>query len=100
MAQVQIIFWREFPAQVQAKDESGTVRLPLPERFQQAIDAAAMNAGITGTDAYLDDWQHGGWEDHPGSAQQAAEAVHAQVVADYPPKRLAEMVREAGGVDS
>jgi hypothetical protein len=99
MAQVQIIFWQEFPAQVQARDESGTVRLPLPERFQQAIDAAAMNTGLTGTDAYLDDWHHGGWQDHPGSAQQAAEAVHAQIVADYPPKRLAAMVRAAAKQD-
>jgi hypothetical protein len=96
MAQVQIIYWQDFPAQVQAKDEGGTVRLPLPERFQQAIDAAAMSGGLTGTDAYLDDWQHGGWEEHPGSAQEAAEAVRDQIIADYPPKRLAEMVRGAG----
>ena len=29
----------------------------LAPRFQEAIDAAAMRAGLTGTDAYLEEWR-------------------------------------------
>jgi hypothetical protein len=98
VAQVQIIYWGDFPAQVQARDDDGaTVLLPLPERFQRAIDAAAMKASATGTDAYLDGWRRGGWTNYPGPVQEAAEIVRGEIVSDYPPKRLAELVRAANG---
>jgi hypothetical protein len=98
VAQVQIIYWGDFPAQVQARDDDGaTVFLPLPERFQRAIDAAAMKASAAGADAYLDGWRRGGWTDRPGTVQEAAETVRGEIVSEYPPKRLAELVRAANG---
>lgn len=32
-------------------------RVQLSERFQEAIDAAAMKAGLHGTDGYLGEWR-------------------------------------------
>jgi hypothetical protein len=97
VARVQIIYWGDFPAQVQARDNGSNVSLPLPERFQQAIDAAAMKAGATDPDAYLDGWRHGGWAERPGTAQEAAEAVRGEIISAYPPQRLAQLVHAANG---
>jgi hypothetical protein len=52
-----VIWWRDIPAQVTAKEGRTTARAQLPERFQEAIDAAAMRAGLIGTDAYLAEWR-------------------------------------------
>lgn len=40
-----------------ATDGERTARAQLSERFQKAIDAAAMKAGLVGSDAYLDEWR-------------------------------------------
>ena len=39
-----------------AKEGRRTAREQLDDRFQEAIDAAAMRAGLIGTDAYLAEW--------------------------------------------
>ena len=57
MPELTVIWWRDIPAQVTAKDGRRSARAQLPERFQEAIDAAAMRAGLIGTDAYLAEWR-------------------------------------------
>ena len=52
-----MIWWRDIPAQVTAKEGRVSARAQLSERFQEAIDAAAMRAGLIGTDAYLAEWR-------------------------------------------
>ena len=52
-----MIWWRDIPAQVTAKEGRRSARAQLPERFQEAIDAAAMRGGLIGTDAYLAEWR-------------------------------------------
>jgi len=57
MAELTVITWRDIPAQVVARGEGGvSARTLLPERFQEAIDAAAMVAGLTGSDDYGVHW--------------------------------------------
>ncbi len=57
MAELIVIYWRDIPAQVTAKGEGGAARAELSPRFQKAIDAAAMKAGLVGSDAYLEEWR-------------------------------------------
>ncbi len=59
MASVQILYWKDIPVQVRARDEKGRASLPMPDRFQVAVDQAAMLAGLTGSDAYTElyEWQ-------------------------------------------
>ncbi len=58
MADLTVIWWRDIPAQVIAKaGRRDATKAELPERFQEAIDAAAMRAGLIGTDAYLEEWR-------------------------------------------
>ena len=56
MAAIVIVYWRDIPAQVVVETggrgrRGGGVKRELAPRFAQAIDAAAMRVGATGTDA-------------------------------------------------
>jgi hypothetical protein len=57
MPELTVIWWRDIPAQVTAKEGRSRASVSLEQRFQEAIDAAAMRAGLIGTDAYLEEWR-------------------------------------------
>ncbi len=94
-ASLTVIYWRDIPAQVQGRRGRERHSVALPERFQQAIDRAAMRAGLEGADAYLDAWRR---EARPCGEDLAAEAAAAaaQLDADYPADRLARLVDDHG----
>jgi len=64
-------------------DGDGTVRRPLSPRFQALIDAVAMRAGATETEAYLEGWAESGETERPGAAADVAEAVAAELEARF-----------------
>lgn len=80
--------WRDLPSLVVARDGTDVTKSPLAPRFQEAIDEAAMRLGMAGSDAYLEQWQHGEWQ----SAEGAPDAVVAEVAErldnDYDDARL------------
>ena len=57
MAKLITVFWRDIPSQVMVRKGRQTVRLRLAQRFQDAIDRAAMRAGKGSSDAYLSEWR-------------------------------------------
>ena len=57
MPELTVIWWRDIPAQVTAREGKQRAAVELPARFQEAIDAAAMRAGLIGTDTYLEAWR-------------------------------------------
>lgn len=57
MPQLITIYWRDIPSQVLAKQGRKSAKVKLSERFQEAIDKAAMRAGRQGSEQYLDDWR-------------------------------------------
>lgn len=57
MAKLITVYWRDIPAQVTAKAGRKTAKIQLSDRFQEAIDMAAMRAGKGSTDEYLEDWR-------------------------------------------
>lgn len=93
MARYSIIYWKDIPAQVKARDEGGEISAVLPERFQQTIDAAAMAQNSAEEDAYLAGWRVGEEKNRPGGAQEVLEAVLTELDEAYPAKRLAEIAR-------
>ena len=56
MPELTVIWWRDIPAQVTAKEGRTRAARELSPRFQEAIDAAAMRAGLIGSDAYMEEW--------------------------------------------
>lgn len=97
MAEYQITYWRDFPALVTAREgRRNTAKVELSQRFQVAIDEAAMRLGLTGTDAYLEAWRRDGWQERPGAIDEVAAAVAAEVETAYSPERLRTMLRALG----
>ena len=96
MAQRFIVYWRDIPAQVIVRRGRASEKRELPERFIQAIDRAAMRAGLRESDAYLAQWRRG--EPEPCGDDMAAEAdaAFAVLVAAFDDARLAELVRNEG----
>ena len=98
MPELTVIWWRDIPAQVTAKAGRSSARAQLSERFQEAIDAAAMRAGLIGTDAYLAEWrreERACGEDLESEVAEEAEWLEAA----YPDDVLQRLVR-ADGRDS
>jgi Virulence factor len=93
--ELTVIYWREIPAQVTATGSGTSARTQLSDRFQRAIDAAAMKAGLVESDAYLDEWRR---ETRPCGddleAEVAAEVTRLE--ADYPRERLHVLTRAGG----
>ena len=56
MAQLTIVYWRDIPAQVIVKAGRQSAKRQLTERFEKAIDRAAMRANLRDTDSYLAEW--------------------------------------------
>lgn len=83
MASYQILYWHDIPVQIRAQDASGRVNFPLPPRFQTAIDQAAMEAGLSSDEAYTALFHWGPASERQGSAREVAEAVAAEIIAQY-----------------
>jgi Virulence factor len=75
VAKYQVLYWKDIPSVVEATDASGSAKVQLSDRFQALIDAVAMRLGMAGTDAYLDQWEHGDEQERGGSAREVADAV-------------------------
>jgi cvfA/B/C family virulence factor len=95
MATLTVIWWRDIPAQVVAGTGRGAARAQLADRFQEAIDAAAMRAGLIGTDAYLEEWRREARECGDDLAAEAAEEA-AWLEAAYTDDLLERLVRMNG----
>ncbi|MEL6680807.1 MAG: virulence factor, partial [Pseudomonadota bacterium] len=59
MPDVTVVYWRDIPAQVIVGKGRRGSKVPLPERFEQAIDRCAMKVGARDSDAYLSEWRKG-----------------------------------------
>ena len=82
MTRVQVLYWQEIPSLVRATAADGTqVSRQLPDWFQQEIDRVAMEQGLVGSDAYLEQWQWGAPEERDGAVNDVLDAVEAELSA-------------------
>ena len=98
MAQLIIISWRDIPAQVVVKRGRETAKVQLSQRFQEAVDRAAMRAGKGSSDAYLADWKRSSPRSCGDDLKAVADAEAAVLEARYSDEDLERMIR-AKGVD-
>ncbi len=95
MPELTVISWRDIPAQVTAGRGRSAVRVQLSERFQDAIDAAAMRAGLIGTDAYLEEWRREA-RACEGDLEAEVAATAERLELDYSDERLERLSRASG----
>jgi len=96
MAQVTIVYWRDIPAQVIAGKGRRGAKAVLPERFEQAIDRAAMKTGARDTDAYLAEWRKGDPYEVDASDADAAAAEVARLDTEFDTARLKALIDNNG----
>ncbi len=96
MPDVTVVFWRDIPAQViVGKGRRGSKR-PLEERFEQAIDRAAMKIGAEDTDSYLAEWRKAAAYVVEGEPDQIVEAEALRLEAEYDKDRIKALIANDG----
>jgi hypothetical protein len=97
-ASYQVIYWRDIPGQVTVRHGRQRQSQPLSPRFQEAIDAAAMRARATSTDAYLEDWRSSEWQplEGEGELQNLSKNLVEELETAYPPERLSGLIKNQG----
>ena len=96
MGTLSVIWWRDIPAQVVAKDARRSSKVVLHPRFQVAIDKAANRAGMRAYGDYIGEWRK--TQQRCGDDLEAeARAESDRLEAEYTKHRLAELI-QAGGV--
>lgn len=96
MPEVTIVYWRDIPAQViVGKGRRGSKR-QLPERFEQAIDRAAMKVGAQDTDAYLAEWRKAPAYEVEGDPDAVADAEAARLDSEYDQARIKALIANDG----
>lgn len=97
MAEEIIVYWRDIPTQVNFRRGRSKGKALLAERFQEAVDRAAMRAGMAGTDDYVEQWRRVSTSvDVAGDMNEAARAKVAELEAAFPDDVLDALV-SAGG---
>jgi hypothetical protein len=96
-ATLTVIWWRDIPAQVIAKDRREAHKVVLHPRFQVAIDKAAMRAGKRAASDYIEEWRREG-RACSSDLEAEANAEADRLETAYTQHRLAELI-QSGGVD-
>ena len=97
MAQLIVGYWRDIPAQVIAKKgRRDQVKIVLAERFEKAIDRAAMRGGARSTDDYLAEWRKADPVEVSDDLEAEARKVADALEAEFDEARLKELVEKGG----
>ncbi len=96
MPEVTVVYWRDMPAQVIVGKGRRSAKALLPERFEQAIDRAAMRTGATDTDDYIDGFCKGASYTIDGVREEIARAEAGRIDAEYGPERLKTLIENDG----
>jgi hypothetical protein len=97
MATLTVIWWRDIPAQVIARDGRRSSKAVLHPRFQVAIDKAASRAGKRAYNDYIEEWRK--------LARACGDDIESEVTAElerlettYDKHHLAALI-QSGGVE-
>ena len=95
MASLTVIWWRDIPAQVLAREGRRASKVQLHPRFQVAIDKAANRAGKREYNAYIAEWHK--------TQRPCGDDVEAEVTTEaerleneYTKHHLAELIQSGG----
>lgn len=99
MPEVTIVYWRDIPAQVIVGSGRRASKMPLPERFEMAIDRCAMRAGARDSDAYLAEWRKGEPYLVEGEAADVASGEAARLEEEFSVDAIKALIENEGWAD-
>mgnify|MGYP002176437915 CR=1 FL=1 len=91
MADVIVVYWRDIPAQVIVGKGRKAAKVQLPERFEQAIDRAAMKIGAEDTDSYLAEWRKAPAYEVEGEQADVAQSEANRIDAEYDQTKIKQV---------
>ena len=81
--QVRVLYWQEIPSLIRVTSDDGTqVSRQLPDWYQQEIDRVAMEQGLVGSDAYLEQFEWHNLEPRDGAPNDVLDAVETELTAE------------------
>jgi 5-methyltetrahydrofolate--homocysteine methyltransferase len=80
----QVLFWQDLPSAVKAWDDFSEVKVDLPHRFAERIDAQAQKLGLAKGDDYINQLRWGDEAERPGAPADVAASVRAELEAASP----------------
>ncbi len=95
MATLTVIWWRDIPAQVTARDGRKSSKYVLHQRFQVAIDKAASRANKRSYDDYIEEWRKVAHDCGEDLEAEVAREV-ARLETEYDKHRLALLITSGG----
>jgi len=96
MPDVTIVYWRDIPAQVIVGKGRRGAKRQLEERFEQAIDRAAMKVNAKDSDAYLAEWRKAKPFVVDGDPAEIAEAEAVRLETEYDQERVKALIANDG----
>ena len=96
MPEVTVVYWRDIPAQVIVGKGRRGAKRQLEERFEQAIDRAAMKVNAKDADAYLAEWRKADPYTVEGDAAEVADAEAKRLETEYDREKLIELIANDG----
>ena len=92
-----LVFWRDIPAQVLVRRGRDKAKVMLSNRFQVAIDRAAMRAGRGGSEQYLEDWRREtSILDTDGELGEIAKSIASEIESRFSDEDIKALVRNKG----
>jgi cvfA/B/C family virulence factor len=95
MASLTVIWWRDIPAQVLAREGRRASKVQLHPRFQVAIDKAASRAGKRSYNDYIEEWRKAARDCGPDLGAEVDAEVE-RLESTYDKHRLAELIQSGG----
>jgi FAD/FMN-containing dehydrogenase len=96
VTEYQVTYWRDLPSLVVAREGDHVTKSPLAQRFQEAIDEAAMRLGDTASGDYLDGWTRGEWTPGEGAGAEVCDQIVAELEEQWSPERVAAYLDALG----
>ena len=92
-----VIYWRDIPSQVIVQRGRRREKVLLSQRFQEAIDRAAMRAGKGSSDAYIAEWRRdASTVETDDDLDSLAQKHRSGLEAEFSDERLLELIRNHG----
>ena len=92
-----LVFWRDIPAQVLVRRGRDKAKVMLSNRFQVAIDRAAMRAGRGGSEQYLEDWRREtSTFDTDGEPGEIAKSIASEIESRFSDEDIKALVKNKG----
>ncbi len=96
MAKLTLVYWRDIPAQVIVKIGRKNAKVQLDERFEKAIDRAAMKAKLRDSDSYLEHWRRSDPVTCGDDMEAEAQAMASKIENEYTEEKLDTLVANGG----